>query len=519
MASSASTFEAVNEKLVHFTKEIKTLEHDVYHLWFYARPEPARLNSVQSKIADLGDRFLEIKPDLEVLSGSDLGQMLVGLVEEQEAKLAQETMGFDAICDGHHEHCTADWCVSRLVEKFSSIGLAVKELDEKISSNATVPQPLLRVLEDRQDGARAELQRLVEKLSLPEHSTLFDEFNRAILNLWDISHAVDNKLSKLTGKPIIQAPPPPPAANNLNTIRHLNDIASLANLRENVLKAVDEKQLGRTILVYVGALETHAQIHLSMAADSSKKWMEHYEAGVQIGEFRRYLERYQERLHQGRDELLALGELFDTAVQQAEKNGQPLHHLKPDLNKWSSIATQPSPIDDKTDEILNLAGTGAYHYPHQDILQGLQEQTASLGTLRRNISTDIAPGYIRDAMLTHLSAFEKLAAVVEKRDDLFYTRWLTETRNASRRKNELDGREMRLDYSIDAIQEVQDGLNEREEVLDGRGKGLDDFYKEKFEDQVGEFQTWARKAESDLRAREAAVARRESVTGLGCQIL
>lgn len=51
----------------------------------------------------------------------------------------------------------------------------------------------------KQMKARTELQQLVEKLSRNEHSTLFDEFNPAILNLWDISHAIDRKLDKLNG--------------------------------------------------------------------------------------------------------------------------------------------------------------------------------------------------------------------------------------------------------------------------------------------------------------------------------
>ncbi|TID27806.1 General amino-acid permease [Venturia nashicola] len=211
--ASATTFDASNQKLVHITKEVKTLGYDVHHLFFYARPEPTQLYNIESKIAHLDDQFTKLKLEVKVLGGSDLGQMLLDLIEEQEEKLVEETSSFESVRAGRKELCTADWHVSRLVEKFSSIRLAVKELDDKSTSNATEPQPLIQILEDRQKEARTELQRLVDKLSLTVHSTLFDDFDRAILNLWDISHAIDKKLSKLTGKPIVQPPPP---ANNLS---------------------------------------------------------------------------------------------------------------------------------------------------------------------------------------------------------------------------------------------------------------------------------------------------------------
>lgn len=167
----------------------------------------------------------------------------------------------------------------------------MKDLDDNLTMISTETQPLVQILEEKQEEARRELQRLVDRLSLPEHATLFDELNRAILNLWDISHAIDKRLSKLTGKPVFQ---PPPATstnnNNLNNLHIFNNVANLVDLRENILKAISEQHLAKTILVYVGALE--ARTHMNKAAEraNSKKWDEQYQKGVQLGDFTKYLE-------------------------------------------------------------------------------------------------------------------------------------------------------------------------------------------------------------------------------------
>lgn len=109
----------------------------------------------------------------------------------------------------------------------------MKDLDDNLTTTSTEAQPLVQILGDKQEEVRRELQRLVERLLLLEHATLFDEFSRAILNLWDISHAIDKRLSKLTGKPLLQ---PPPATttnnnnNNLNSLHIFNNVANIVDL-------------------------------------------------------------------------------------------------------------------------------------------------------------------------------------------------------------------------------------------------------------------------------------------------
>lgn len=405
--------------------------------------------------------------------------------------------------------------------------MAVKELDDNVTLNPTAPQPLVRVLEARQKEARTELQRLVDRLSSPEHSTLFDEFNRAVLNLWDISHAIEKKLSKLTGIPIVQQPAaqPPAATNILNTINHLSNLNSLTNLREGILKALDEKQLAKTILTYVVALEAHAEIHSSMETDRRQKWNEQYDTGLELGKFRKYLERYQERLTQSHEELLAVGKWFDDVVKEAEEKDEYKSHnlLKPNLKKWEKLAEEAvhnnniTTTEVEEEELLNLATTSAFS--HNPIPTDLQAQTTSLTTLRARIQKDISPGHIRDAYLTHLTTFSKLTRVLQHRDNAYYTTWLTETRNTNRRKRDLDAREKKWESAMVAVRGREEAVGDRERALENRAKGLDDFFRNAFEEQVGGFRTWAAKTREDLQKREVAVSRREVLTRFGCQIL
>lgn len=124
-------------------------------------------------------------------------------------------------------------------------------------------------------------------------------------------------------------------------------------------------------------------------------------------------------------------------------------------------------------------------------------------------------------MLAHLSSFEKLAGVIETRDE-FYTRWLTETRNNERRKNKLDERTNELDKRENGLDKYKEGVDswdqEHQIELDKRKKDIE-VDRKRLNDHINESNTWRIKAGSDIRAQEKAVSVRESVAPLGCQVM
>lgn len=211
-------------------------------------------------------------------------------------------------------------------------------------------------------------------------------------------------------------------------------------------------------------------------------------------------------------------------VQKAGKDGHlQRQHLKPDLNKLKNLAAEPARNDiEKTDETLNLdlAGLGIFQTDH--ISGGLQAQAESLTNLRDFISNDIALGDLRDTMLAHLPSFEKLASVIETRDELFYTQWLTETRNNERRKKELNERENELDKRENGLDKYREGLDnwhqERKIELDEREKDIE-VNGNSLNKHIDSSNAWRIKAESDLRAREKAVSVRGFAAQLGCQVM
>ncbi|QDS72655.1 hypothetical protein FKW77_002624 [Venturia effusa] len=506
--ASPSTFETVNQKLVDVTKEIGLLEQDNYHLRLYIRPDPTKLDTMRSKMDELSSQFLELQPALELLRSSDLGRVLVSLVEEQQEKLARETFVTGYIRDGQHKSETADYRVSKLVEKFSSIGLAVKELEDQTTSNATGPQPLIQIFEERQEQARTKLRLLVDDLKLPEYSDLFDEFNRAILNLWDIAHAIDRRLSKLTGKPVWQ--PPPSRPNDGNTEGYINDTIGIPLLRESILRSADEKILAKTILIYVDAIEARARILCGLKLEVDQKWDEQYQAGVQLDSFRKHLERYQERLDQGQAELVALSESFGNAILNAEKQVPQIQHLKAELSKIQNLAAG-SANTDQPDEILDPARE--HSYQPTPISYGLQRQADSLVLLQYQIEMTAArnPEDIRDQMFTHLASFRNLAAAIEARDGVFFTRWLTETRDNDRRKHDVEERNNELDTREKKLDKRKEELDQRQKRMENSEICLNEY--------IDKMNALSTKDESAMRAREVAVSRREAAPMSGCQIL
>lgn len=147
------------------------------------------------------------------------------------------------------------------------IGMVVNGLEKELASDpAQLRSILSEIVEKKCDASRA-FRHLVAQLSLPENSSLFEKFHRAILNLYNISQAIDNKLSILTAsnQPASTQPAAAQPAAALVNGAPQND-GDLAGLRESIMKATEEKQLCKNIPVYVDALE-----HTSEMVDSVKR--------------------------------------------------------------------------------------------------------------------------------------------------------------------------------------------------------------------------------------------------------
>lgn len=231
------------------------------------------------------------------------------------------------------------------------------------------------------------------------------------------------------------------------------------------MKAADEKQLAKTILIYVDALRIAAQTTNNRNREYRMKWKEQCQMGMSLDNWRAYLKRVQERLYDGQKTLLSLAISLDDLVQKIDKDGHQTQHLKDGLSNFKPLLAE-IPTWDKDNDTLELAGDRAFQ--PNPISESHQFQAASLTDLRRNIAEDIAPGYIRDKMVAHLANFEKLARAVEGRDELFFPRWLTETRDSKRRKNELDERETGLGNRQKQLVEFDAGIRAREAAVQMR---------------------------------------------------
>lgn len=129
------------------------------------------------------------------------------------------------------------------------IGMAVNGLEKEFASDPAQLRSILNeIFEKKCDASRA-VRHLVGKLSLPENSSLFEKLHRAILNLYDISQAIDSKLNSLTASnqpASTQLAAAQPAASLVN--RAPQNDGDLAGLRESITKATEENQLSKTCL-------------------------------------------------------------------------------------------------------------------------------------------------------------------------------------------------------------------------------------------------------------------------------
>lgn len=180
-------------------------------------------------------------------------------------------------------------------------------------------QACLRQMRSKKKYLRRQLCYLVETISLPENHTLFDQFNRAILEIFDKSKAIDQKMKSLAKEHRILDYNSEESRNETSQEQTMSERSQLTGLQENILKATDEKQLSKTILVYVDALRSGSDFLSIRERGTSKRTFAQMDEEDEFETRKFHMRRYEQRLDEREDALLKLRREIGAKVDAAEK--------------------------------------------------------------------------------------------------------------------------------------------------------------------------------------------------------
>ncbi|KAE9983194.1 hypothetical protein BLS_004823 [Venturia inaequalis] len=349
----ASTLrDIINEKIDRIRHELKSIEKVLHVSWvLYPIPPKKNIDDVLSKIDTLNDDIIHIgraltdSPDASLLESFGPDVSALGREMDIFLQVIQDVVYPDADFDPSNNPRTAVSQFAEITKEFASIE---KILDYISLLHRDEIRAILSPMRRRKSLYSRNLRNLARIISLPENSALFDQFNDTILELFDKSKLIVRKMESLgeehllndlddEGRETLTEPRPSDEATPAQATPDMSDVASL---REKILKATDEKQLSKTILIYVDALDTTsaflARDRRNLSHDQDrvlKRSLAQFEDNYEIVEHKTYMQRYEGRLMEREDALQTLREEIETRVGEAEELMVNMKDLKPLLKK------------------------------------------------------------------------------------------------------------------------------------------------------------------------------------------
>lgn len=254
--------------------------------------------------------------------------------------------------------------ITKEVSKLTIMPLSVINIGQFASMDETLGdisplhrdeiRPILSRMWRKKSWCSIGLRVLATTISLPEHSTLFDRFNPTIIELFAKSRLVGRKMRSLAEENLLDdlddeggetLTDPHPSNDTMPSdeatpAQAIPDTSDLAGLRESILQATDEKQLSKTLLVYVDALESTSIFLAWERRDVSddqdrvqKRSFAQFEEDFEAKDLKTHLKRYEARLVEREDALQTLRQEIEVRIGDAEKLDIGMKDVKLRLKK------------------------------------------------------------------------------------------------------------------------------------------------------------------------------------------